>query len=285
MRVTVLGTGIMGAPIARNLAKAGHEVTAWNRSRDKAEPLAGDGVKVAGDPAEAVRGAQAVVTMLTDGAAVREVMSGGPLDAIADAVWLQVSTVGTAATEHLAGLARDAGVPFVDCPVLGTKQPAEDAQLVVLASGPEEARPVADEVFDAIAQKIVWLGEDAGAGTRMKLVLNNWVLGLVEVLGESIALARELGIEPGAVLEVLDGSAMGSPYALTKGKLMAEEHFEPSFPLRLAAKDSRLVLEAGDGLELAAARATAAQMERGVEMGHGDEDLSVVYRVVRATRE
>src|SRR5215216_7231237 len=182
MRVTVLGTGIMGAPIARNLAKAGHEVTAWNRSRDKAEPLAGDGVEVAGDPAEAVRGAQAVVTMLTDGAAVREVMSGGPLDAIADAVWLQVSTVGTAATEHLAGLARDAGVPFVDCPVLGTKQPAEDAQLVVLASGPEEARPVADEVFDAIAQKIVWLGEDAGAGTRMKLVLNNWVLGLVEVL-------------------------------------------------------------------------------------------------------
>jgi 3-hydroxyisobutyrate dehydrogenase len=131
MQVAVLGTGIMGAPIARNIARAGHEVIVWNRTREKAEAI--DGPEVAAAPAEAVREAEVVVTMLSEGDAVREVMTGGALGAFAPgAIWLQTSTVGLAALEELAALAGGAGAPFVDCPVLGTKKPAEEAQLTVL---------------------------------------------------------------------------------------------------------------------------------------------------------
>lgn len=277
MRIAVLGTGIMGAPIARNIAKAGHDVVVWNRTREKAEKT---GLQVVNDPAEAVRGADAVVTMLSAGDAVSDVMRDGALDAFRDeAIWLQMSTVGLRAIDELAGLARDAGVTMADCPVLGTKKPAEDAQLTVLAAGPSEARAPADQVFDAIGQQTLWLGDEPGPATRMKLVVNNWIVGLTEVLAESIALARRLDVDPAKFLEVLDGNPAGSPYAQLKGRMMLEESFEPSFPLRLALKDVRLVLEAaqqGD-LELVAACATAAQLERAAELGHADEDMAAMY--------
>jgi 3-hydroxyisobutyrate dehydrogenase len=150
MKIAVLGTGTMGAPMARNLAAAGHEVTAYNRSREKAEPLADDGVTVAGDPAAAVRGAEVVVTILADGAAVEAVM-GDAVDALEDgAVWAQMSTVGLEATERLVALAREHGVAIVDAPVLGTKAPAEQGALIVLAAGPAEARERCAPVFDAV---------------------------------------------------------------------------------------------------------------------------------------
>ena len=112
----------------------------------------------------------------------------------------------------------------------------------------------------------------------MKLVVNNWVVGVTEVLAESIALARKLDVDPAKFLEVLDGNPVGSPYAQLKGKMMLDESFESSFPLRLALKDAKLVLEAAqDDLQLAAARATAAQMERAAELGHADEDMAATY--------
>lgn len=276
MRVAVLGTGIMGAPIARNIAGAGLETVVWNRTLEKAEEV--EGAQIAKKPAEAVRGADAVVTMLADGASVRDVIAEA-LDAFEDgAVWLQASTVGIKALDELAGLARDAGVTMVDCPVLGTKAPAEQAKLVVLASGPPDARERANTVFDAIGQKTVWLGDDPGPATRLKLVINNWVLGLTEVLAESMALADRLGVDKAKVLEILDGNPVGSPYAQLKGKLILDESFEPSFPLRLAAKDARLVLEAAAGeLEMPATRAIVQQMERAEELGHGDKDMAATY--------
>src|SRR5437764_7881920 len=276
MRIAVIGTGIMGAPLARNIIAAEHEVFVWNRTREKAEQV--EGARVADSPSDAVREAEVVVTMLSAADAVHAVMDDA-LDAFPDgAIWLQMSTVGIAATEELAARARKAGVPFVDCPVLGTKKPAEEAKLVVLAAGPEETRERANQVFDAIAQKTLWLGEEPGAGTRMKLVINNWVLGLTEVLAESLALADELRVSKEQVLEVLDGNPVGSPYAQLKGKLIVDESFEPSFPLRLAAKDARLVLDAvGDRLPMPAARATVQQMERAEELGHGDKDMAATY--------
>ena len=277
MRVTVLGTGIMGAPIARNLVEAGHDVSVWNRTRDKAEQV--DGATVAGEPAKAVQGADAVVTMLSDADAVREVMSEDTLAAFGDETpWLQTSTVGLTATEELAATAGEAGVTMVDCPVLGTKKPAEEAKLVVLASGRARARERADQVFEAIGQKTLWLGDEPGAATRMKLVINNWVLGLTEVLAESLALAGQLGVDKSQVLDILDGNPVGSPYAQLKGQLIVSEKFEPpSFPLRLAAKDARLVLEAANGVPMPVTRATAEQMQRAAELGHGDEDMAATY--------
>jgi 3-hydroxyisobutyrate dehydrogenase len=281
--VAVLGTGIMGAPMARNLAKAGLEVRAWNRTREKAEPLEDDGVTVVGTPAEAVAGADALLTMLADGDAVKDV-AGEALAEAGGTLWLQTSTVGLAAARELAKLAEDAGSPFVDCPVLGTKQPAEQGELIVLASGPDEVRDDAAPVFDAIGKQTLWLGE-AGAGTRMKLVLNGWLLSLTAALGESIALAEKLGVDPEKFLEILDGAPMGSPYAQLKGKaILGGKLDEPSFPLELAAKDARLVLEAAAeeaGTEPELVRAAKALFDKAVEQGHGGADMAAVYRAAQ----
>ena len=281
MRVAVLGTGTMGAPMARNLAAAGHEVRAWNRSRERAEPLGADGVRVAGSPDEAAAGAEVVVTMLSDGDAVEAVAAG--LEFPESAVWAQMSTVGIEATERLLARAADAGVPLVDAPVLGTKAPAEQGKLIVLASGDAGARERCEPVFDAVGARTVDLADEPGASTRMKLVLNTWLVSLVEGLAESVALAEGLGVDPAGFLEVIDGGPIGPPYAKMKGTMMIERSYEPSFSLALAAKDARLALDAAaaSGLELPALRAIRAQLEKAVEQGHGDADMAAAVEASR----
>lgn len=170
--VAFLGAGTMGAPMARNLASAGFAVRAWNRTREKADAV--DGVEVADSPEEAASGAGAVITMLADASAVEEAMTGGEgaLPALEGAPWLQMSTIGLAGTERMKATAAEHEVAFVDAPVLGTKEPAEQAQLLVLASGPEDddLRGRCQPLFDAVGQKTLWVGE-AGAGSRPELVL------------------------------------------------------------------------------------------------------------------
>ena len=273
MRIAVLGTGIMGAPMARNLVRADHDVTVWNRTRERAEGL---GARVAGSPREAVEGAEAVVTMLADGDAVKAAMDG--VELAGGQVWWQASTVGLRATAHLAATAGDAA--FVDAPVLGTRQPAEQGQLTVLASGPRAARERLAPLFDATAARTVDLGDEAGRGTRMKLVLNAWLVALVEGLGEAIALAEGLDVDPRTFLEIIDGGPMGAPYAKLKGTLMIERDYEPAFPLELAAKDARLALDAGGDLPLL--EAVRAQMEKAVQAGYGDGDMAATVEACRA---
>ena len=281
MRIAVLGTGIIGAPVARNLAGAGLEVRAHNRTRERAEPLAEHGVTVADSAQEAVDGADVVVTLLSDGDAVEAATDG--LDLPGDAVWAQMSTVGIEATERLAARAAEAGVAFVDAPVLGTKAPAEQGKLIVIASGPESARERCAPVFDAVGARTVVLGDEPGASTRMKLVLNTWLLALVEGLAESVALAEGLGVDPAAFLEIIDGGPLGPPYAKMKGTMMIERSYEPSFSLGLAAKDARLALEAAAdaGLDLPALRAIRAQLEAAVEQGHGEADMAAAVEASR----
>ncbi len=281
MRVAFLGTGIMGAPMARNVRAAGHEVSAWNRSREKAEPLAQDGITVAGSVAEAVAGAAVVVTMLADAQAV-EAVAEEALGAIDGAVLAQMSTIGLEATDRVAKRAEAAGVPFVDAPVSGTKQPAEQGKLVVLASGPEDVRERVDPVFDAVGAKTVWLGE-AGSAQRLKLVLNTWLLGLTEALAEAIALAEGLGVDPRMFLETIDGAPVGAPYAQLKGPMMIDGEFPPAFPLELAAKDATLALEAAEaaGLRLGALAAVREQMQRAVDAGHGEKDMAATIHASR----
>jgi 3-hydroxyisobutyrate dehydrogenase len=279
--VAVLGTGIMGGPMARNLRAAGIGVQAWNRTPEKARKLSASGVDVAERPADAVAGADAVVTMLADGSAVEHVMAEqGALAAMDDeAIWIQASTVGVQVIRRLSELAAQRGVGFVDAPVLGTREPAEAGELVVLAAGDERLRDRCQPVFDAIGSRSRWL-DGVGAATRFKLVLNGWIVGLVETLAETIGLARALDIEPGAFLSAIEGGPLDCGYAQTKGAAMVEESFEPpSFPLRLAAKDARLVLEAAReaGLSLPLIGATSSQFERSIQQGHGDEDMAAAY--------
>jgi 3-hydroxyisobutyrate dehydrogenase len=277
--VALLGTGIMGAAIGRNLLEAGFGVRAWNRSRDKAEPLAPAGATLGDSPADAVAGADAILTMLSDADAVVEVAERALAAADDDAIWLQMSTVGVAATERLAAQAAKAGLAYVDCPVLGTRQPAEDGQLVVLASGPRVALAAAAPVFEAIGARTIELGDDPGAATRLKLVLNTWVLALTAGLAETLAVAHALGVDGGRFLDMIEGGPLDSGYAQMKGAMMLGREYEPSFPLRLAHKDARLVLEAVDDQDLDpilldAVRRRFAEAE---EIGHGDSDMAAVF--------
>lgn len=273
MRVAVLGTGIMGAAMARNIAGAGHDVTVWNRTRATAE---GVGLPVAGSPGEAVDRAEAVLTMLADGDAVLSTMNGVPLSD--DQAWWQASTVGIEATERLA---RGAG--FVDGPVLGTRQPAEQGQLTILASGPAAAKERLAPLFEATGAHTFDLGEEIGQATRMKLVLNAWLVALIEGLAESVALAEGLGVDPRGFLEIIDGGPMGPPYAKLKGTAMIERSYEPAFSLKLAAKDAGLVAAAAErvGLELPLAPLVRAQMEKAIAAGHGDEDMAAAVEASR----
>lgn len=279
--VAILGTGVMGAGMARNALRAGLEVRAWNRTRERAEPLADEGATIVGSAAEAAAGADLVVTILSDVDAVLDVMDGddGALAAADDgAIWVQASTVGIDGTDRCAELAGRRGTAFVDAPVLGTRQPAEQGKLVVLASGPDDARESCQPFFDAIGQRTVWLGA-AGAATRLKLVTNTWVVTLVEGLAETMALADALEIPKERFLEAIEGGALDIPYAHMKGKLMIERSFDTSFALRLAAKDARLVSEAAErhGADLPLPRLVAERLAEGVERGHGDEDLAATY--------
>jgi 3-hydroxyisobutyrate dehydrogenase len=273
--VAVLGTGIMGLPMAANLADAGLGVRVWNRTIDKARPLAEHGAEVCETAEDAVRGADVVLTMLADGPTITSVLGEDLAVLPKDAMWLQMSTIGLEWTQRFAETAGRAGIDFVDAPVLGTRQPAEQGKLVVLASGPDELRERCAPVFDTVGQRTMWLGP-AGAASRLKLVANAWVLALTNATGESIALAEGLGIDPKLFLEAISGGALDVPYAHMKGGAMIEREFPAAFPAKLAAKDARLVLDAADGADLAGAQAALRHLEATIDAGHGDEDMAAL---------
>jgi 3-hydroxyisobutyrate dehydrogenase len=276
--IAALGTGVMGAPMARNLARAGHEVRAWNRSPDKAAALRDDGVEVRDDPAAAAAGADVVLTMLADADAALDVARRANL---ADGqIWWQASTIGLEGIEQCAALAEETGAVLVDAPVLGTRLPAEEGKLVVLASGPDSALDACAPLFDTVGQRTMRLGA-TGTATRLKLAVNLWVLVVTQGTAETIAFAQSLGVKPEWVLDALEGGALDLPYFRMKSKLMLDEDFPASFALALAAKDARLVAEAAErhGADLPVARAIAERFTQATEAGHGEEDMAATYRL------
>jgi 3-hydroxyisobutyrate dehydrogenase len=280
MNVAVLGTGTMGAPMAVNMARAGLGVRAWNRTPEKAQGL--DGVTACESIAGAVAGADVVVTILSDGSAVEEVARDA-LPAMADdAVWLQMSTVGVVAHERLAALAAEHGVALVDAPVVGTKQPAEQGKLTVLASGPHDARERVKPIFDAVAARVIDLGE-AGEGSALKVVVNNWLAALVAGLAETIALAEAIGVDPKRFLETIEGGPTGPPYVQLKGGAMIAGEYPTAFALSLTRKDVGLVIEAAErhGFDAPLATTIAELFDRAIEAGHGGEDMAAVIEAYR----
>lgn len=270
----------MGLGMATNIARRGLAVRAWNRTREKAEPLGEHGAQIFDTPVEAADGARAIVTMLTDGDAVLDAMQGdaGALaSAGEDCVWVQMSTIGEPATERCGALARERGVGFVDAPVLGTQQPAAEGKLVVLASGPGELRERVQPIFDAVGRRTMWVG-DAGAGSRLKLVTNAWIVSIVEGAAETIALAEGLGLDPNLFLDAIHEGPLDAPYVRMKGEAMIARDFAPTFALRLATKDARLACESAreHELDLPVLEAIAERMQQAVPE-HGDEDLSATF--------
>lgn len=285
MEIAFLGTGIMGAPMARHLAEAGHAVRAWNRTSDRAQPLAEHGARVAASPAEAVRDADVVVTMLTDGAAVHEVVDQAGDALPRGATWWQASTVGIAANEDLAQLAEQRGLTYVDAPVLGTRGPAEEGTLVVLAAGPDAALDRCAPLFDAVGSKTIRLGE-AGAATRFKLVMNHWVLAVTDAIAETLAFAEGVDVPPERFLDAIEGGNLDIDYAHLKGPGMIAGDLPVAFPLKHALKDAELILDAArrHDVDLALAPAIRERFRRAADAGYADADMGMVIAATRPSR-
>ncbi|MEU8136353.1 NAD(P)-dependent oxidoreductase [Streptodolium elevatio] len=274
--VALLGTGIMGSAMARNLLATGHDLRVWNRTRERAEPLGAAGATVADDPADAVRGADVILTVLNDGDAVHAAMTAAAPGLRTGQVWAQMSTVGVAALERLAELADTHGLVLVDAPVQGTRQPAEAGTLVILAGGPRP--PALDSVFDAVGSKTLRF-DAVGDATRLKLTTVGYGIAMTSVIGEFLALAEGLGVDPADFAAVMTGGPMDSPYLQAKMAAIRGNDYTPSFTVRNAEKDTRLIADAAAraGISVDLTQAAGARFRRAEARGHGDDDMAASY--------
>lgn len=278
MRVAVLGTGIMGSGMARSLLREGHEVRVWNRSADRAAPLADDGATLAASVADAVAGADVAVTMLFDADATeavgREVVEAlGP-----DGVWLQCGTVGVDGARRVAAVGGDR---VLDAPVLGTRAPAEQGALVVLLSGPPSLRDRVGPVLEAVGSRTVVAGDAVGAASALKLACNAWVSLLTAGTAQSLALAGALGVDPRLFLEAIEGGPVFAPYAKVKGGAMLAEDWTPSFEVDGVVKDVELMVEAAasTGFPTALLGVVRDLFAEAAGAGHGGDDMAAVRTV------
>jgi 3-hydroxyisobutyrate dehydrogenase len=279
--IAFLGTGRMGGPMAANLASAGFPVRAWNRTSSHTATATAQGAAVAATPAEAVEGAAVVITMLADGPATDQVLSGTDGFARTRApglIWAQMGTIGLEWTTRLARTAGENDIAYTDAPVSGSQGPAEAGDLVILASGPDEARDALTPAFYVLGRDTFWLGP-AGNGTRAKLVFNSWLADLTEATAENLAFAHRLGLDPAAVVDVLQSTPLGSPYAVQKARAMLAGDFAPAFALKHAIKDAELAVQAAQasGARLELTNALIPRWHTTADEGHAEEDLAAVY--------
>ena len=282
-RIAFLGIGTMGHGMADSALRAGLPTTVWDRHSEPTRDLAERGAEVAGTAAEAARQAGIVVTMVPDADAVISVARDqGMLAALAPAaIWVQMSTIGLAGINDVMAMAASErpDVVLLDAPVSGSRDPAEQGQLIIFASGPDEIRPRVAPLFDAIGQRTIWVGA-AGAGTRLKLVNNTWLAFGAEAVANSVALGLRLGLDIDTVAAAIAGGPLVSPWQAAKLQRIAQGEFSAQFALSLALKDVRLALQAaGDG-RLAVLECLADEWQHVLDSGLGEQDLTVVTRVL-----
>lgn len=280
--VAVLGLGAMGHAFAANLLKKGFTVHGWNRTRARGEDLVEAGLKLTDQATEAVKQADVVIVMLSDGATTEAVLHQVKDALKQGAVLCQMGTIGVEKTDALIAFFADAreDIIFIDAPVSGTKAPAENAQILVMASGDQTRAAAAETVFSAIGKGTQWLGE-AGAGSRMKLVINSWLIGLMQSLAESTRLAEQFGFSTDDMWNVLDGGPLAAPYAKMKLGMIASDDYTPQMHLVWALKDARLALDAADS-KLPALENIADVWQQAVDAGYGEQDLAVIYKYLKA---
>ena len=279
--IAFLGLGRMGRPMALNLLRAGFDVRVWNRTHSRASEFATAGGTAAATPADATRGADIVITMVADGQAVSDTMTGpegGLYGAAREQIWVQMSTVGVHWTRRFARDATALGVTYVDAPVCGSEGPARGGALIILASGPDGAMDELAPVFAALGRQTAWLGE-AGAGTAAKMVANSLLANQAEATAEALAFATSLNLDPAAVLDLLGQTPLASPYAMQKGRAMLAGDFRPAFALKHAIKDAGLAVDAARerGARLALTEALLPGWRHAASDGHADDDIAAVY--------
>jgi len=277
VQVVLLGVGLMGSAMAHRLLERGIAVTAWDRNPEALRELEARGGEPAQQPGEVVSAAGVVITMLPTADVILEVVEPLLDEWPENTIWLQMSSVGAAEADELARVAGAHGVRIVDAPVSGSTQPAEQGQLTVLASGPDSVRTAVEPIFDALASRVLWVG-DAGMGSRLKLAANHWMITMVAALAESMRLCEAMGLDQRHFVALLDGGPLGSPYAMQKLGEMQRHDYPAGFPVRLALKDLELVREVEHSaqakmpmLDVVRERVTAANRE------HADEDVAAIY--------
>jgi 3-hydroxyisobutyrate dehydrogenase-like beta-hydroxyacid dehydrogenase len=280
-----LGLGIMGKAMASNLIRAGFEVTVWNRSADKCAPLVALGARQAATPREVAARCDITFAILSDPAAAREVCFGsdGVLAGIGEGRgYVDMSTVDDQTATDIASAISEKGGRFLEAPVSGTKKPAEDGTLVILASGDQSLYEEAGSAFDKLGKKRLYLGA-VGQGARMKLVVNMIMGSMLSALGEGLALGLKGGLDGAQILDVLDAGAMACPMFKGKGPMLLAENYSTSFPLKHMQKDLRLALALGEelGQSLHTSSSTNEVFKRALIAGYGDEDIAAVYKVIK----
>ena len=276
--VAVLGLGAMGHAFAANLLKKGFTVYGWNRTPGRGEDLQSQGLQLCNDAGLAVADAQVVTAMLTDGEATQAVIRTIAPSCPQGATFCQMGTIGIQETADAISLLETLrpDMLYLDAPVSGTKAPAENAQILVMASGCRERSHAAQQVFDAISRGTQWYG-DAGNSQKMKLVINAWLISMMQGVAESMQLAKQFGFTPGQLWETLDGGPLAAPYVKGKLEMIRKEDYTPQMQLQHALKDARLALAN-------APQGTMPMMNEIVDMwsqasqgGLAEQDLAAVY--------
>jgi len=283
MKVGFIGLGGMGLAMAENLRRAGHDLTVYNRTRARATGLSG--VRLATTPREAAAGAEVLISMLADDAAVEQVILGadGAVHGLgAGAVHAGMSTISHGLTRRLATEHAASGQRYVAAPVFGRPEAARAAKLWIVTAGPSEAIERCRPLFDAMGQGTEVVGDDPLRAAVVKVAGNFLLAAAIEAIGEAFALARKYGVEPARLLEIVNGRLLRSPVYENYGRIIAEERFDPpGFRLRHGLKDTKLALAAGDdaAVPLPIASLVRDRYLEAMAQGWGDLDWAALARV------
>lgn len=282
--VGFLGLGIMGAAMARNCLRAGHDVMVWNRTAQATEPLAAAGAKVAATPARAAAHGDVIILMLTDPEACQAVLFGP--DGVAESLGpgktvINMSTISPAYARQAAAAVRETGADYVDAPVSGSKKPAEEATLVILAGGNETTIAAVEPVLLAMGKKVARCGE-AGMGSTMKITVNFLLGAMAEGLAETVRLGEALGLSRNALLDVVMAGPMANDLYRLKDPMFRADDYPAQFPAKHMAKDLRFAQEAATaaGAATPTLGALAGLYRKLVDAGLGDADFAAVIKAL-----
>lgn len=278
-KVTVLGLGAMGHAFASNLLKRGFTVSAWNRSPGRGEDLEAYGLTSYAQPQQAVSDADVIISMLSDAEATLSVLVEIAPACKSQAIYCQMGTIGVQETLQAIDLLKQIqpAMQFVDAPVSGTKAPAENAQILVLASGEQEKCAAVEQVFAAISRGTQWFGA-AGNSQKMKLVLNAWLISMMQGVAESTLLAKSLGFSPEQFWSALEGGPLAAPYVKVKLDAIAKHQYAPQMQLVHALKDAKLALTLASPATMPVLDKIADIWQKAAEEGFAAQDLSSVYQ-------
>ena len=283
-RIGFIGLGIMGRGMAANLVKAGYDVTVYNRTRSRTEDLAKMGAKVVDTPAEAARGNEVVITMLSDPPAIEEAVLGkdGVIEGLANgSILIDCSTVDPVTTTKTREAADAKGARFLDCPVAGSKDAAANGELILMIGGDEDTLGEVRDILEVVSKTIIHAGP-SGSGTSVKLCFNLAVSHMAAALSEALVLGVKSGLKPEVIVETFMAGTVGAPFYTWKGGCIMDRDFTTNFSTKLMHKDLNLMMSAGYSLDVPLPVTAAVKELYEMAKGHGqaEEDFCSVVKVL-----